>query len=68
MEDKTPDFTKVDTNTTLNAKINEVKNEIPTYQLTNLPITNLATITALTAVENKIPDPSKLSLLQNLIS
>ena len=31
-------------------------------------ITNLATITALTAVENKIPDPSKLSLLQNLIS
>ena len=34
--------------TALNAKINEVKNKIPN-------ITNLATTTALTGVENKIP-------------
>ena len=40
------------TNASLNAKINEVKNEIPS-------ITNLATTTALTAIENKIPDHSK---------
>ena len=33
----------------LNAKINEVENEIPS-------ITNLATTKALTAVENKIPN------------
>ena len=63
------------TNTTLNTKINEVKNEIPS--ITNLvtntsvnakmnevknrkpSITNLATTTVLTAVENKIPDHSK---------
>ena len=36
----------------LNAKINKVKNEIPS-------ITNLATTTALTAVENIIHDRSK---------
>ena len=40
------------TNTTFNAKMNAVKNEIPS-------ITNLATTTALIAVENKIPDHSK---------
>ena len=45
-------ITNLATNTTLNAKINEVKNEIPS-------ITNLATTTALTAFENKIPDHSK---------
>ena len=41
------------TNTYHNAKINEVKNAIPS-------ITNLATTTALTAVENKIPSVSNL--------
>ena len=46
-----PDITKLATNTTLNAKINEVKNQIPS-------ITNLATTVALNAkiseVKNKI--------------
>ena len=37
----------------LNAKINEVKNKIPS-------ITNLATTIALTAVENNIPKVSDL--------
>ena len=41
------------TNPSLNAKINEVKGEIPN-------ITNLATKTALNAVENKIPSVSNL--------
>ena len=41
------------TNTSLNAKINEVKGEIPS-------ITNLATTAALTSVENKIPNASDL--------
>ena len=41
------------TKTLLNAKINEIKGEIPS-------ITNLATTTALTAVENKIPIVSNL--------
>ena len=41
------------TKTTLNAKNNEVKGEIPS-------ITNLATKTALNAVENKIPSVSNL--------
>ena len=45
-EDKITDITKLATNATLNAKINEDKNEIPS-------ITNLATTTVLTAVENK---------------
>ena len=31
IEDKTPDSTNLATNTTLNAKINEVKGEIPRY-------------------------------------
>ena len=47
IEDKMPDITNLSTNTTLNAKINEVKKEIPS-------ITNLATTTTLTAVENKM--------------
>ena len=64
------------TNTTLNAKKNEIKNEIPS--ITNLPttaafnaninefknkipnITNLPTTTAPTGVENKIPNVSNL--------
>ena len=43
IEDKIGDIT---TSTALNAKINEVKNKIP-------DITNLATTTALTAVEKR---------------
>ena len=43
----------VKSNASLNAKINEVKGEIPN-------ITNLATTTALTVVENKIPNVSNL--------
>ena len=48
-EDNALDITNVATTTTLNAKINEVKNKIPN-------ITNIANNSALTAVENKIPD------------
>ena len=40
----------------VNAKINKVKGEIPS--ITNLAIHNLATKTALNAVENKIPSVS----------
>ena len=53
IEDKIPDITNLDTNTTLNTKINEVKGEIPC-------ITNLAATAALTTVENKIPNVSNL--------
>ena len=42
------------TDTTLNAKINEVKNKIPN-------IINLAATTALTAVENKTPNVYNLA-------
>ena len=47
-----PDITNLVTNTTLHAKINDVKNEIPS-------ITNSATTTALMPVEKKIPDHNK---------
>ena len=53
IEDKLPDFTNLATITSLNAKINEVKGEIPS-------INNLATTAALTDVENKIPNISNL--------
>ena len=53
IEDKVPDITKLATNTTLNAKINEFKKEIPS-------ITNLSTTVALTAVGNEIPNVSDL--------
>ena len=43
-----PDISNLATKTILNTKINEVKNNIPN-------ITGLATTSALTAVENKIP-------------
>ena len=43
IEDKTPDITNVTTNASFNAKVNEVKGEIPN-------ITNLATTSVLTAV------------------
>ena len=46
IENKISDITNLATNITLNAKINEVKNKIPT---------NLGTTATLTVVENKIP-------------
>ena len=48
-----PGITNLATNNTLNSKINDVQNKIRN-------ITNLATTTALTAVENKTPDVSDL--------
>ena len=50
IEDKKPDITKLATKTNFNAKINEVKGEIP----------NLAKTTALTTVENIICNVSNL--------
>ena len=47
------EITKVATNASLNAKINEVKCEIPS-------ISNLATNAALTTIENKTPNISNL--------
>ena len=49
IEDKIPDITNLATKTILNTKINEVKTEI-------LSISGLATTSALTAVENKMPN------------
>ena len=46
-------MTNLGTNASLNAKINEVKGEIPS-------ITNLATKASLNAVENKIPSVTNL--------
>ena len=46
-------ITNLATKTTLNAKRNEIKAKISS-------ITNLATTTALTGVENKTPDVSNL--------
>ena len=45
-------ITNLANNTTLNAKMNEIKNKIP-------DVNNLAANTLLTAVENKISDHSK---------
>ena len=53
IEDEIPHVTNLVTNASLNAKINEVKDKIPN-------ITNLAATTALTAVENRIPNISDL--------
>ena len=47
-----PDITNLATNAILNTKLNEIKGQV-------LSITNLSTPTALTAVGNKISDPSK---------
>ena len=55
IEDKIPDITSVASNAAVNAKINEIKNNIS--KITKLATTN----TALTAVENKIPNVSSLS-------
>ena len=48
-----PDITNLATKTILNSKINEVKGKVPS-------LNNLATVTALTADENKIPNVSNL--------
>ena len=53
IEDKISDVINLAIKTTLNAKINKVKGEIPS-------ITNLATTTALTPVENEIPNVTDL--------
>ena len=52
IEDRIPDITNIVTKNTLNAKINAVKDEIN--------IANLATTSALTVVDNKIPSVSNL--------
>ena len=57
-EDKIPHITNLVTDTTLNAKINEIENKIPS-------ITNLATTAALTIAENKIPNV--IDLVENQI-
>ena len=49
IEDKIPVTTNLTTNASLNAKVNEVKGEMPS-------ITNLATAVAFTTVENKVID------------
>ena len=49
IEDKIPDITNLAINSSLIAKIYDVKSEIPS-------ITNLTTTSSLTAVENKIPN------------
>ena len=53
IEDKIPDITSLTTNTSLNAKINEVKGEISR-------ITNLAATAAPVIVENKIANTNDL--------
>ena len=53
IEDKIPDITNLAINSSLIAKIYDVKSEIPS-------ITNLTTTSSLTAVENKIPNVSDL--------
>ena len=64
IEDKIPDITNLATNASFSAEISEVKGE-------TLNITNSATNTALTAVENKIPDVidlvKKLTITQKLM-
>ena len=64
IEDKIPDITNLATNASFSAGINEVKGE-------TLNINNSATNTALTAVENKIPDVidlvKKLTITQKLM-
>ena len=53
MKYKTPDIINLATNTTLKAKISEVKNKISS-------IADLAIITVLTSVENKITNVSNI--------
>ena len=65
IEEKIPDFTNTTTTATaVNAKLNEARNKMPI-------ITNLATTTALTAVENKylifVILSKKLTITQKLV-
>ena len=64
IEDDIPDIFNLATNASLNSKINEAKGEVPS-------ITNLETITVLTAVENKTANVSnlvkKLTITQKLV-
>ena len=53
IEDKIPDITNLATKTTLNTKTNDVKTEISS-------ISGLAATSALTAIENKIPNVSNI--------
>ena len=54
IEDKILDIANLATNTTLNAKTDEIKNKVSR-------INNLAIMAALTTVENKIPNFSDLA-------
>ena len=76
IEDKIPDITNVATNTTLNDKINEVKNENTTLNAkinevkTEMPsITNFTATIAVNAkiyeVKNKIPNITDLATTEN---
>ena len=76
VEDKIPDITNVATNTTLNDKINEVKNENTTLNAkinevkTEMPsITNFTATIAVNAkiykVKNKIPNITDLATTEN---
>ena len=83
-DDKTPNLTNLDTNTTLNAKVSEVQNETPS--ITNLDttaainakinevknkifnITNLVTHTSRTVVERNNQTIVNILLLQNVTS
>ena len=59
IEDKLPDITNLTINASLNPKINEVKGEIP--NITNLVVLlTTTTTTALTGVENEMPNVSYL--------
>ena len=60
MEYERPNIAYLGTTARLNDKINEAKNKISN-------ITNWATNTAFTAVENEIPNHSKYITVQNLI-
>ena len=64
IEDKILDIFNLATEIALNAKINEVKGELPN-------ITNLATTSALTVIENKMPSvrkkKKKLTIKQKLM-
>ena len=55
---ETPDLINLATNTTLKAKISEIKNKISS-------IADLAIITALTSVENKITNVSNIVKKKN---
>ena len=65
IEDKIPDITNLAAKTIVNTKINKVKAEIPS-------ISGSVKSSALTAVENKIPNASnlvkKLTMRQNLMN